>query len=415
MQSVTLRWNSMARLNAKNNVKTVLSESVSDSDTEIVVENASILPEVPFRMSIGGEIVEVSEVIENTLAVERGKEDTTPKAYESGEVAECRMTAGMYNETVTEDELEQHQTEFNSHKKTIASQSELGHVKVDGDTISINDEGVISSEGSSAGVESVNGKTGKVNLDVKDIPGLNSGNVEIGDGASSEMRSVSIGGNTESKDTSIALGLQASAAADSALSVGYNSEAGYRGAFALGHLSVSSNLNEGVLGTSSSYASKWSVPGSFSVSGSKNFEIPHPHPDKKDTHRLRHSTVESPTEGDNLYRYTVEAKEEKEAVEMDLPDYFKYLNKNVDVWVNGEDHFGNAYGKVDGNTLRVTCELPGKYNVLVIGTRQDGHQSIQDWQIKGVEREIGESWIGETYAFSIDEIIEVDEIKEVSA
>lgn len=393
----------MARLNAANNAKTVLSESVSDSDTEIVVENASILPEVPFRVSIVGEIVEVSEVIENTLAVERGKEDTEPQAHESGEVAECRMTAGMYNETVSEDELEQHQTEFNIHKKTIASQSELGHVKVDGDTISINDEGVISSEGSSAGVESVNGKTGKVNLDVPDIDGLNSRRVNIGEGT------------TATGDGSTAVGKNTSAIEDSSTAIGWAAAAeGFSStAISCGHWSPSAeNDDQGILGGD---VAKWEVPGDFSVSGSKNFEIPHPHPDKKDTHRLRHSTVESPTEGDNLYRYTVEAKEENETVEMDLPDYFKYLNKNVDVWVNGEDHFGNAYGKVDGNTLRVTCELPGKYNVLVIGTRQDGHQSIQDWQIKGVEREIGESWIGETYAFSIDEIIEVDEIKEVSA
>ena len=53
------------------------------------------------------------------------------------------------------------------------------------------------------------------------------------------------------------------------------------------------------------------------------------------------------------------------------------------------------------------------FNVLVIGTRNDTHQSILDWDIKGVEREIGESWTGETYAFSVDEIIEVEEIKEV--
>ena len=65
--------------------------------------------------------------------------------------------------------------------------------------------------------------------------------------------------------------------------------------------------------------------------------------------------------------------------------------------------------------LEIHCQLAGEYNVLVIGTRNDDHESVQNWSIKGVEREIGESWTGETYAFSVDEILEVEEIKEVSA
>src|SRR5699024_6156540 len=119
-------------------------------------------------------------------------------------------------------------------------------------------------------------------------------------------------------------------------------------------------------------------------------------------------------EGDNLYRYTVEASEDNQSIEVELPDYFMYLNKNVDVWVNGSRHFGRGFGYVDENTLKLTLEKEGEYKVLVIGTRQDGHQSIKDWCIKGVERENGESWIGETFTFSVDEILEVDEIKEES-
>ena len=40
-------------------------------------------------------------------------------------------------------------------------------------------------------------------------------------------------------------------------------------------------------------------------------------------------------------------------------------------------------------TTRDTLQYPGEYNVLVIGTRNDDHQSVQEWSIKG-EREIGQ-------------------------
>ncbi|WP_193767105.1 hypothetical protein [Lysinibacillus parviboronicapiens] len=87
------------------------------------------------------------------------------------------------------------------------------------------------------------------------------------------------------------------------------------------------------------------------------------------------------------------------------------MNTNVDVWVNPDEHFGRAYGKVVGDKLLVTCEKAGVYKALVIGTRND--DNVQDWYIKGVEREIGESWLGETYVFEVDEITEVTEFEEV--
>lgn len=88
--------------------------------------------------------------------------------------------------------------------------------------------------------------------------------------------------------------------------------------------------------------------------------------------------------------------------------------QNVQVFVTPQGHFGNGYGELnrENEQLEIHCQLEGEYNVLVIGTRNDNHQSVQDWDIKGVEREIGQSWTGETYAFEVDEIMEVEEIKE---
>ncbi|MCG7345303.1 tail fiber protein [Sporosarcina sp. ACRSL] len=224
--------------------------------------------------------------------------------------------------------------------------------------------------------------------------------------------SVAIGlSASATNQTSVAISSNAIASGFAGLAFGYVAEATAENAVALGRLAKAINIGDGILGTADR-TNKWRVPGSFSVGGTKQFEMPHPHPDKKDTHVLRHSAVESPTAGDNLYRYTVEAQTDGETVTLQLPDYFQYLNKDVDVWVNGEGHFGRAFGKVEGGTLYVTCELAGRYKTLVIGTRNDGHDSVQSWNIKGVEREVGESWTGETYVFEDDEIIADDEYLE---
>jgi len=119
------------------------------------------------------------------------------------------------------------------------------------------------------------------------------------------------------------------------------------------------------------------VNGSLSKT-SGSFDIPHPDPVKKETgYRLRHCFVESPTRGDNLYRYRVQVNGGAAVVE--LPDYFKHLNEDVQVWVSAEEHFGRAYGKVNpGQTIiTVKADTDGIYNVLAVGTRKD--ELARDW------------------------------------
>jgi hypothetical protein len=124
------------------------------------------------------------------------------------------------------------------------------------------------------------------------------------------------------------------------------------------------------------------VNGSFAAT-SKNFAIPHPSPTKTETHVLYHSAVESPTAGDNLYRFEVEVENGQATI--DLPDYYKHLNENDQVWVNAKDHFGRAYGVVnqEQTTLTVFADTDGKYNILLIGTRKD-KAAVNAW--KGTER-----------------------------
>ena len=101
------------------------------------------------------------------------------------------------------------------------------------------------------------------------------------------------------------------------------------------------------------------------------FEINHPDPTKTTTHNLSHSFVESPTAGDNIYRFKVTTINNTAII--DLPSYYKFLNGNDQVWVTSQGHFGNAYGVINEEQTQIiiTSEVDGEYNVLLIGTRKD--------------------------------------------
>ena len=116
--------------------------------------------------------------------------------------------------------------------------------------------------------------------------------------------------------------------------------------------------------------------------GGGTFKISHPDPKKTETHYLLHSFVESPTAGDNIYRYEVESIDG--VAEIILPDYFSYLNENIQIWVNGKNNFGNGYGEINDELTKITIHtnIDGEYNVLAIGTRKDEHAK-KHW--KGAE------------------------------
>lgn len=123
-------------------------------------------------------------------------------------------------------------------------------------------------------------------------------------------------------------------------------------------------------------ASRNIVFGGSISKASGTFDIPHPDPAKPEGTRLRHSFVESPTRGDNIYRFTVEAEFSSKAATMEipLPDYWPHLNENPQVWIAADDNFGQAFGKVNagGTAIVMTYDgTPGSYNVLLIGTRCD--------------------------------------------
>jgi hypothetical protein len=128
------------------------------------------------------------------------------------------------------------------------------------------------------------------------------------------------------------------------------------------------------------YVNNMCVCGNLSKMGG-SFRIPHPDP-AKPTKDLIHSFVESPTAGENLYRYSITTCNCTAAIE--LPEYYKFLNCDDQVFVTPKNHFGAAYGVIneEQTSLSLCSNADGEYNVLIIGTRKDDH-AMNYW--KGAE------------------------------
>ena len=112
------------------------------------------------------------------------------------------------------------------------------------------------------------------------------------------------------------------------------------------------------------------------------FAIPHPDPSKTAAYELIHTFVEAPTAGGTLYRY--EAEVVNGLAVIDLPSYYKFLNKDTITKVSPVGHFGVGYAKLNSSEdqISVTANQDGKYNVLLIGTRKD-ERGVFHW--KGAE------------------------------
>jgi hypothetical protein len=104
---------------------------------------------------------------------------------------------------------------------------------------------------------------------------------------------------------------------------------------------------------------------------SDNFHIDHPDPAKKDTYYLVHRTIESPSKGENLYRFQINTCNCEATLQ--LPSYYKFLNCNDYVSVSPTNNFGNGYGVMsqDQSQINIFTNQEGTYDVIVIGTRKD--------------------------------------------
>jgi len=131
------------------------------------------------------------------------------------------------------------------------------------------------------------------------------------------------------------------------------------------------------------------IQGNLDISGTLSkaagsFLIPHPDPAKNSTHMLRHCFVESPTRGDNLYRWTLTTT--NRVADQPLPSYSPFLNENWQFFVRPTQSFGRGYGVLapDERSFRLNVSEDGTYHVLGIATRKDA-AAAAFFDGKGVE------------------------------
>jgi hypothetical protein len=104
---------------------------------------------------------------------------------------------------------------------------------------------------------------------------------------------------------------------------------------------------------------------------SKSFVIDHPDPALNATHFLRHCTLETPTAGDNVYRWILTTT--NKTVYQELPSYSVYLNKNWQFVVSPTQSFGSGYVTLasDEKSFMLTVNEDGAYSIIGIATRKD--------------------------------------------
>jgi hypothetical protein len=126
-----------------------------------------------------------------------------------------------------------------------------------------------------------------------------------------------------------------------------------------------------------------SVGGSLSK-GSGTFNIEHPHPSKKNTHRLVHSLVES-SEALLIYRSSVDLVDGTATVDLDqaagmTDGTFVLLTREPQVFVTNDVSWSRVRGLIVGNQLMIECEdaTTDRVNWLVVCNRQDEHMLSSD-------------------------------------
>ena len=128
-----------------------------------------------------------------------------------------------------------------------------------------------------------------------------------------------------------------------------------------------------------------SVDGSFSK-GSGSFKIPHPLPEKNETHHLVHSFVESP-QANNIYRGKVTLVNGSATINLDTESTmtegtFVLLNRDIHCFTSNESDWDAVRGSVSGNILTIECQNPSSTATvawLVIGERHDKHMYDTGW------------------------------------
>lgn len=181
---------------------------------------------------------------------------------------------------------------------------------------------------------------------------------------------IGTGAYVDYSDHGIAVGRSSYVEGFAALAVGDATTAHGSRSAALGRHAGAPNAYEGVLGvdTSSAGPYDWTVPGDFTVEGSKNFDIPHPIYSER---RIQHGSYEGPVSGGLIYEGSITTADGD--VRVALPDYVPHISHNLRVHVTPES-LALVAGHIDhdANEVVIKADLADvTVHWIVTGERND--------------------------------------------
>ena len=153
----------------------------------------------------------------------------------------------------------------------------------------------------------------------------------------------------------------------------------------IGHAAAAQNQNvhSGIANYNGNYrlrvtTSGCEVNGTFSVSSTKNFKIPHPLVGLTTTTHLYHTTLEGP-QADLIYRGVVDLVDGSATVNIDTAarmteGTFEVLCNNVSCFTSNETDWTAVKGSVSGNILTITAQdntSTASVSWMVVGERKD--------------------------------------------
>jgi hypothetical protein len=142
-------------------------------------------------------------------------------------------------------------------------------------------------------------------------------------------------------------------------------------------IAVGGNDNYPTVAFTFDYGGNSHTPGTV-YGGAKSFKIPHPHPDKEDTHNLVYASIESPSL-DLLFRGEVTLVDGEATVNLDTvckqtEGTFVNLCRQVQCFTTNESDWTAVKGRVDGNMLNIVTQdskSTATISWMVIGQRKD--------------------------------------------
>ncbi len=98
--------------------------------------------------------------------------------------------------------------------------------------------------------------------------------------------------------------------------------------------------------------------------------------------------METPSVGDNLYKYRITSVNCQATI--CLPSYYKFLNCNDHIHVSPSNNLGTGFGLInlEQTEISICTTQDGEYDVILLGTRKDEIAQKRKLNQNGMEKDV---------------------------